>query len=82
MIGDLRAANTNYDQNIAFVYVDWDAHARSPVSQNLRISRQSTLVMLNQQGEVGRVVAQTSQGIIKQLLDKAPPRAKNAASCS
>jgi hypothetical protein len=82
VIGNLRAANTNYDQNIAFVYVDWDAHSRSPVSQDLRVSRQSTLVMLNQKGEVGRIVAQTSQGIIKQLLDTAPKRAKGAASCS
>jgi hypothetical protein len=82
VIGDLRAANTEYDQKIAFVYVDWDVHSRSPVSQDLKIYRQSTLVMLGQKGELGRIVAQTSQGVIQGLLDKAPARPKGSGNCT
>lgn len=82
MIGTLRAANAEYDKNIAFVYVDWDQHSRSPVSQDLNIYRQSTLVMLGKKGEVGRIVAQTSEGVIQGLLDKAPARSKGAANCT
>jgi hypothetical protein len=38
--------------------------------------------MLNQDGEVGRIIAHTKPDIIKGLLDKATSRAKDAASCS
>ena len=82
MIGTLRAANAEYDQNIAFVYVDWDTHRLSPISRRLRVNYQSTLVMMSEAGEIDRVVGQTSTEAIKGLLDKAPARAKDAEACS
>ena len=82
MIGTLRANNAEYDKKIAFIYADWDAHSNSPVSRNLKITRQSTLVMLTGNGEVGRLVAQTSTSAIKGLLDKAPARNNAQANCS
>jgi len=82
VIGKLRAANTEYDQNIAFVYVDWDIHRLSPISRSMRVNFQSTLVMMSESGEIDRVVGQTSTGAIQGLLDKAPARAKNAEACS
>ena len=81
MISQLRDANAGYDQKIAFVYVDWDKHARSPVSRDLGIPRQSTLVMMTDKGEVGRIVAQTGTSEIQGLLDKAPPRS-GGGSCT
>jgi len=71
VIRALREANKVYEDKIAFVYVDWDQHHRSPISKSLNIRRQSTLVLLNARGEVGRLVAATSKASIKSLLDKA-----------
>lgn len=70
MIEALRAGDSSYDDKIAFVYVDWDTYGRQPISRDLRVSRQSTLVMLSDGGEVGRLVAQTAKATIKDLLDK------------
>ena len=81
MIKALRTANTEYDRNIAFFYVDWDTHSRSPITKDLDVSRQSTLVMITDKGEVGRLVAQTSKVAIKGLLDSAPKRTDGAPSC-
>ena len=82
MIGNLRAANANYERNIAFVYVDWDKHSRSAITKELNVYRQSTLVMMTNKGELGRLVAQTSESSIRGLLDKAPPRSGGGACTS
>ena len=81
MISQLRDVNASYDQKIAFVYVDWDKHSRAPVSRDLGIPRQSTLVMLTDKGEVGRIVAQTGASVIQALLDTAPART-GGGSCT
>ena len=82
MIGNLRAANAEYDKNIAFIYVDWDKHSHKPVVSNLKVPRQSTLVMMTKQGELGRIVAQTAEATIRNLLDKAPVRSGGGAACT
>ncbi|MBT4687928.1 MAG: hypothetical protein HOB72_07550 [Rhodospirillaceae bacterium] len=71
MIKALRTANNAYDEKITFVYVDWDLHRRAPISKQLKIWRQSSLVLLKGDSELGRLVAQTSTASIQGLLDKA-----------
>ena len=70
MIEALRSADKAYNQKIAFVEVDWDDHRSSPISKNLKVYRQSTLVMMTGKGEVGRLLARTGKATIKGLLDK------------
>jgi len=43
----------------------------SPLSKQHKVRYQSTLVLLNSEGKIGRIVAHTDQAIIKGLLDKA-----------
>jgi hypothetical protein len=84
VINELRAANSAYGNKIAFVRVNWDKHRRSPISKDFNVFRQSTLVTLANDGEIGRLVAQTDRSKIKGLLDRAlaASRAGNGASCS
>lgn len=67
----LKAENPAYEQNIAFVNVDWDTYAKSSFTQGLKIPRRSTLVVLKGDGELGRLVADTREANIKKLLDTA-----------
>jgi len=69
VIEDLRAANPAYDAAISFVRVDWDQHATGDLSRRLNIPRRSTLVLLRGEQELGRIVAGTSEGDIRALLD-------------
>lgn len=71
VINALKAGNPAYEQNITFINVDWDAHARSDLSKSLKIPRRSTLVALKGDQELGRIVAQTSESQIKALMDVA-----------
>lgn len=70
-ISALLAANPAYEANITFVRVDWDDFGRGELSTTLKIPRRSTLVVLKGDQELGRLVAQTSEGPIKRLLDTA-----------
>ncbi|MGB1234211.1 MAG: thioredoxin family protein [Planktomarina sp.] len=70
-IGSLRADNGAYDANIVFVRVDWDQYGRGDLVKQLNIPRRSTLVALKGNKELGRVVANTSQAAIKDLMDTA-----------
>lgn len=71
MIRALRDANSTYEDKITFIHVDWDKYRRAPISKQFKVRRQATLVMLKADGEVGRLVAATSEASIKALLDKA-----------
>ena len=71
MIKALRADNSAYEGKITFVDVDWDKYRRAPIALKLKVFRQSTLVMLKGDGEIGRLVAATGEVAIKDLLDKA-----------
>lgn len=69
-ITKLKKENPAY-KSISFVSVDWDKYASSELSKSLNIPRRSTLVALTKDGELGRIVAGTSESDIKALMDKA-----------
>lgn len=69
VIGSLKEANPAYEANITFINVNWDEYANSDLANELNIPRRSTLVVLRGDEELGRVVAQTSQGDIQALMD-------------
>ncbi|SDI99748.1 thioredoxin family protein [Aliiruegeria lutimaris] len=67
----LKAENPAYEQAITFINVDWDEHGKSDLAKSLKIPRRSTLVVLKGDAELGRIVADTSKGSIKALMDTA-----------
>ncbi|KUF10259.1 thioredoxin family protein [Pseudoponticoccus marisrubri] len=71
VIKALKDQNPDYEANITFIDVDWDAFGDSELATSLRIPRRSTLVVLKGEQELGRLVAQTSQSAIKGLMDTA-----------
>ena len=69
IINALRAANPDYDTAMSFIKVDWDTYGRHDVSTSRAIPRRSTLVLLRGDEELGRIVAGTAEGQIKDLMD-------------
>ena len=67
----LRSENPDYDANIVFVRVDYDAYGKAPVATDRNIPRRSTLIVLKGDEELGRIVAGTSRDAIKALMDTA-----------
>lgn len=65
VLSELRSENPAYDANILFVRVDWDRYRRAEISTALRIPRQSTLVLLRGNQELGRIVAGTRRNDIR-----------------
>ncbi len=71
VIKALKADNPAYEQAITFIDVDWDDYGKSDLAKSLKIPRRSTLVVLKGDKELGRIVADTSKGSIKSLMDTA-----------
>lgn len=71
VIDALKASNPTYSQKISFVDVDWDAFGKGSLAQELRIPRRSTLVVLRGEQEIGRLVADTREDAIRDLMDRA-----------
>lgn len=71
IIEELRTNNPEFDKNISFVKVDWDAYGSHEVSTSRKIPRRSTLILLRGDQELGRIVAGTDNDKIKQLLELA-----------
>lgn len=71
VIEALRAENPDYDRHIEFITVNWDEHGDGELSRSLEVPRRSTLIALEGEKELGRVVAGTSEQEIKVLLDLA-----------
>jgi len=69
IVEELRANNAIYDQNITFIQVDFDVYATHEVSTSRNIPRRSTLLILQGDQELGRIVAGTAKSEIKALLD-------------
>ncbi|SLN62704.1 Thioredoxin [Aquimixticola soesokkakensis] len=67
----LKAQNPAYAQKVTFITVDWDDYGRAPIARDLNIPRRSTLVALQGDTELGRIVAGTARDDIKALMDKA-----------
>lgn len=71
IIGELRANNPEFDKNISFVRVDWDTYGSHEVSTSRKVPRRSTLILLQGEEELGRIVAGTDADQIKALLELA-----------
>ena len=67
----LMVENPEYAEKITFINVDWDQFGRSDLVKELRIPRRSTLVALQGDVEIGRIVADTKKSTIKALMDQA-----------
>jgi len=70
VIESLRAENPVYDEQLTFVKVDWDTYQNHEVTTSRNIPRRSTLLVLKDDKELGRIVAGTAKEDIKALLDK------------
>ena len=68
VLDGLQAENASYN-NIPILRVDWDTYRSGELVSNLSIPRRSTLVLLQGETELGRVVAQTGKPAIAALLD-------------
>ncbi len=71
MITELKAANPDYEKHITFIDVDEDKFGHSYLMTWLNIPRCSTLVVLHQDDEHGRIVASTKRDDINDLMDTA-----------
>jgi len=76
LINQLRERNPAYDKHLTFVRVDWDVYSDHEVTESRNISRRSTLIVLNGEEELGRIVAGTNINKIKQLMDVALAKAQ------
>lgn len=71
VITALRKEDPTYGQSISFINVDWDQWADGDLVRQLNIPRRSTLVVLQGDKELGRIVAGTAKDEIKALMDLA-----------
>jgi hypothetical protein len=69
LIDQLRERNPAYDENMTFVRVNWDVYSDHEVTESRNIPRRSTLIVLNGEEELGRIVAGTSIVKIQELMD-------------
>ena len=63
-------ANPDYGA-VTVMRVDWDEHRGGDITEQLSVSRRSTLVMFTGGQEVGRVVAKTGRADIEALFQAA-----------
>lgn len=69
VIKSLKDENTEYEKNITFIDVDWDQFGDSRLVERFKIPPRSTLLVLQNNDELGRNVAGTKRKQIKALLD-------------
>lgn len=70
VISALRQQNAAYDSAMMFVRVDWDQFKNAEVTKSRGVPRRSTLLVLRNNDELGRLVAATSESQIKALMDR------------
>jgi len=70
VVNALRASNPDYDKAMSFIKVDWDTYSRHDVTKSRAIPRRSTLLVLRDSSELGRIVAGTSESEIQALMDR------------
>jgi len=70
-INAIKKSDPAYVEAITFINVDWDQYGNGALSQSLNIPRRSTLVVLEGDVELGRIVANTNKAAIKSLMDVA-----------
>lgn len=71
IINDLRASSPRYDAELTIIRVDWDAYGTGELSRALAVTRRSTLIALNGDKELSRIIAGTREAEIRQLFDRA-----------
>ena len=76
LINQLRERNPIYDKHLTFVRVDWDIYGDHEVTESRNIPRRSTLLVLNGEKELGRIVAGTDIKKIKALMDAGVAKAQ------
>lgn len=69
VIGRLMQENPDYATAMTFVRVDWDEWSKDPVTTGRDIPRRSTLIVLQGDRELGRIVAGTDEADIRALMD-------------
>ena len=69
VISALRSQNPDYEKYITFIDVDWDFFGRSDLVSRLKTPPRSTLVVLKDNKQLGRIVDSTRRKDIKSLLD-------------
>lgn len=80
VLTELREANPAYDEAITFITVDWDTHGDGELSRSLEVPRRSTLIALEGENELGRIIAGTGEEEIAALLDLALTAAADSAA--
>ncbi|MGB1310614.1 MAG: thioredoxin family protein [Leucothrix sp.] len=76
LINQLRERNPVYDKHLTFVRVDWDVYGDHEVTESRNIPRRSTLIVLNGEKELGRIVAGTNINKIQELMDMGVAKAQ------
>lgn len=71
ILNKLKAENPEYEQAITFINVDWDTYGRAAFTQRLKVPRRSTLIVLKGDDEIGRLIADTREAKIRELMDAA-----------
>ena len=71
MLEKLRESHLKYNKHITFILIDWDNYKRHEVTTSRKIPRRSTMLLIKNGKEAGRLVAQTSEQKIKTLLENA-----------
>ena len=66
----LRASHPEYDKSITFILIDWDTFSSHTITSSMKVPRRSTIVVIKDGREIGRLVGQISERKIKVLLDK------------
>lgn len=70
LIAKLISENPAYGA-LTFVDVDWDTFGRSQMTQRLKITRRSTLVVMKQGKEITRIVNEPYERNMRAFLDAA-----------
>lgn len=70
-INEMKAQNADLVQNVTFIRVDWDTFGPSEMSTRRNIPRHGTLIVLKGKDELDRVIADTSEDALRDLLQTA-----------
>jgi thioredoxin len=70
LIADALADNPDY-ASLTFIDVDWDTFARSQLTERLKVTRHSTLLVMKNGKEIARLVNEPYDHRVRALLDTA-----------
>ena len=70
LIAEALETNPDY-RNLSFIDVDWDTFGRSQLTERLKVTRRSTLLVMKGGREVARLVNEPHARRVRALLDTA-----------